>query len=86
MAEKVVSGQIGESNAHTRVATIELSTKVIDDEERLRSTLLHEMCHAAQWLVSLFYYFREVFIDDCLGSLAASLSVAYLPKYCYISP
>ena len=49
MAEKVVSGQIGESNAHTRVATIELSTKVIDDEERLRSTLLHEMCHAAQW-------------------------------------
>ncbi|KAL3811653.1 hypothetical protein ACHAXA_004385, partial [Cyclostephanos tholiformis] len=44
-------GKLGESNAHTRVATIELSTKVIDDEERLRSTLLHEMCHAAQWLV-----------------------------------
>ena len=42
-------GKLGESNAHTRVATIELSTKVIDDEERLRSTLLHEMCHAAQW-------------------------------------
>ena len=44
-------GKLGEDNAHTRVATIELSTKVIDDEERLRSTLLHEMCHAAQWLV-----------------------------------
>ena len=25
--------------------------KVIDDEERLRSTLAHEMCHAAQWLL-----------------------------------
>ncbi|KAL7549310.1 hypothetical protein ACHAWF_013162 [Thalassiosira exigua] len=35
----------------TRTATIELATKVIDDEERLRETLLHEMCHAAQWLV-----------------------------------
>lgn len=35
----------------TRLATIELSTKVIDDTSRLRSTLLHEMCHAAAWLV-----------------------------------
>ena len=34
--------------------TIELSTKVIDVEEQLRSTLLHKMRHAAQWLVSLF--------------------------------
>ena len=34
--------------------TIELSTKVIDAEEQLRSTLLHKMRHAAQWLVSLF--------------------------------
>ena len=67
-------GKLGEDNAHTRVATIALSTKVIDDEERLRSTLVHEMCHAAQWLVSLSYYFREVCIDDCLGSLAASLA------------
>jgi predicted SprT family Zn-dependent metalloprotease len=32
-------------------ATIELSTKVIDEERRLRSTLLHEMCHAAAWLI-----------------------------------
>lgn len=44
-------GKLGDGNSHTRVAAIELSTKVIDDEERLRSTLLHEMCHAAQWLV-----------------------------------
>ena len=32
-------------------AVIELSTKVIDDENRLRSTLLHELCHAAAWVV-----------------------------------
>jgi hypothetical protein len=25
-------------------------------------------------LVSLFYYFRKVFIDNCLGNLAASLA------------
>ncbi len=34
-----------------RIATIELSTKIIDEELRLRATLLHEMCHAAAWLV-----------------------------------
>eukprot|EP00978_Attheya_sp_CCMP212_P016613 scaffold43696_cov48-Attheya_sp.AAC.2 len=39
------------SGTQQRVATIELSTKIIDDSERLRATLLHEMCHAAAWLV-----------------------------------
>jgi predicted SprT family Zn-dependent metalloprotease len=34
-----------------RIATIELSTKILDNLERLRATLLHEMCHAAGWLV-----------------------------------
>ena len=34
-----------------RIATIELSTKCLDSSDRLRSTLLHEMCHAAAWLV-----------------------------------
>eukprot|EP01035_Chromulina_nebulosa_P022408 gene22408-29015_t len=33
-----------------RTSVIELSTKVCDDEERLRSVLLHEMCHSAAWL------------------------------------
>ncbi|KAI9029248.1 SprT-like family-domain-containing protein, partial [Hyaloraphidium curvatum] len=32
-------------------ARIELSTKVLDAEGKLRSTLVHEMCHAAAWLV-----------------------------------
>jgi hypothetical protein len=39
------------SSSHDRTAAIELSTKVVDDEERLRITLLHEMCHAAAWLI-----------------------------------
>ncbi|KAI9204307.1 SprT-like family-domain-containing protein [Polychytrium aggregatum] len=30
---------------------IELSTKVIDDEVKLRATLIHEMCHAASWYI-----------------------------------
>ena len=34
-----------------RSATIELSTKVLDDPERLASTLLHEMIHAAAWIL-----------------------------------
>jgi predicted SprT family Zn-dependent metalloprotease len=33
------------------VARIELATKVIDTEEKLRQTLLHEMCHAAAWVL-----------------------------------
>ena len=34
-----------------RTADIELATKVVDDEERLRSTLVHELCHAAAFVV-----------------------------------
>ena len=30
---------------------IELSTKVCDRAERLRDTLIHEMCHAAVWVL-----------------------------------
>ena len=41
----------GGGNPTKRIATIELSTKIIDDELRLRATLLHECCHAAAWLV-----------------------------------
>ncbi len=32
-------------------ARIELSTKVVDNETKLRRTLVHEMCHAAAWLL-----------------------------------
>jgi predicted SprT family Zn-dependent metalloprotease len=34
-----------------RMAVIQLSTKVLDDQQRLQSTLLHELCHAAAWIV-----------------------------------
>ena len=43
--------RIGTSDSMRRIATIELSTKILDNLERLRATLLHEMCHAAGWLV-----------------------------------
>ncbi len=46
-----MKGRLGTEHVSSRVATIELATKVIDNEDRLRSTLLHEMCHAAMWLV-----------------------------------
>ena len=41
----------GKGPDQRRIAAIELSTKLIDQEDRLRSTLMHEMCHAAAWLV-----------------------------------
>ena len=34
-----------------RASKIELSTKVLDAPDRLRDTLIHEMCHAAAWVV-----------------------------------
>jgi len=34
-----------------KFANIELSTKVIDEDFKLRNTLMHEMCHAAAWIV-----------------------------------
>ena len=33
-----------------RISKIELSSKVIDCAERLRDTLLHELCHAMTWI------------------------------------
>ncbi|CAD6188221.1 unnamed protein product [Caenorhabditis auriculariae] len=36
-------------------STIELSTKVCDTAERVRDTLVHEMCHAAVWVVERRY-------------------------------
>ncbi|XP_023952049.2 germ cell nuclear acidic protein [Bicyclus anynana] len=34
-----------------RTSSIKLSTKVLDAAQRLRDTLIHEMCHAATWLI-----------------------------------
>ena len=35
-----------------RSSRIELSSKVLDSADRLRDTLIHEMCHAAAWVIS----------------------------------
>lgn len=35
-----------------RYARIELSEKVCDSADRLRDTLIHEICHAATWLIN----------------------------------
>ena len=35
-----------------RTARILLSKKVLDSAERLRDTMIHELCHAASWIIS----------------------------------
>ncbi|XP_037531000.1 acidic repeat-containing protein [Nematolebias whitei] len=45
-----VTGQ--ERGGGKRYARIELSVKVCDSADRLRDTLIHEMCHAATWLIN----------------------------------
>jgi hypothetical protein len=42
----------GVSKPPRRFARIELSVKVLDSADRLRDTLVHEMCHAMSWIVS----------------------------------
>ena len=37
---------------NTRKCRIELSDKVIDSVERVRDTLIHELCHAAAWMIN----------------------------------
>ncbi|XP_037072312.1 acidic repeat-containing protein-like [Pollicipes pollicipes] len=46
------SKQTACGGATVRTARIELSEKVVDSAERLRDTLVHELCHAAAWVVS----------------------------------
>ena len=38
-------------NVANRHAEIELSSKVCDTEDRMRDTLVHELCHAAAWVL-----------------------------------
>ncbi|XP_029518454.2 germ cell nuclear acidic protein-like [Oncorhynchus nerka] len=45
-----VTGQ--ERRGGNRYARIQLSEKVCDSADRLRDTLVHEMCHAATWLIN----------------------------------
>ncbi|KAM4732900.1 LOW QUALITY PROTEIN: germ cell nuclear acidic protein [Anableps anableps] len=45
-----VTGQ--EKAGGKRYARIELSEKVCDSADRLRDTLIHEMCHACQWRIN----------------------------------
>ncbi|MEQ2257904.1 hypothetical protein XENORESO_007880 [Xenotaenia resolanae] len=45
-----ITGQ--EKGGGNRYARIELSEKVCDSADRLRDTLIHEMCHAATWLIN----------------------------------
>ena len=41
-----------DNSVSTRTISINLSTKIITDEHRLKSTLIHEMCHAATWFIN----------------------------------
>ncbi|XP_075959896.1 germ cell nuclear acidic protein [Anarhichas minor] len=45
-----ITGQ--ERGGGNRYARVELSEKVCDSADRLRDTLIHEMCHAATWLIN----------------------------------
>ena len=41
----------GSTLLHRYLACVQLATKVIDSEAKLRATLLHELCHVATWVL-----------------------------------
>lgn len=43
---------IRRSGLTERKVRIVLATKVLDSADRLRDTLIHEMCHAATWIIN----------------------------------
>ncbi|XP_002738048.1 uncharacterized protein LOC100370422 [Saccoglossus kowalevskii] len=45
-------GRIRNVNGIEKTSRVELADKVCDSAERLRDTLIHELCHAAAWLVN----------------------------------
>ncbi|XP_075699588.1 germ cell nuclear acidic protein-like [Rhinoderma darwinii] len=50
------------NNNEDRSAIIQLSDKVCDSAERVKNTLIHEMCHAACWII-------DGRAEDCHGRL-----------------
>ncbi|XP_044578682.1 uncharacterized protein LOC123261206 isoform X1 [Cotesia glomerata] len=46
---KMIRSAIGKPERSSRIV---LSTKILDEPNRLRDTLIHEMCHAATWLIN----------------------------------
>jgi predicted SprT family Zn-dependent metalloprotease len=62
--------------AHKVLVRVELSTKVLDDEEKLKQTLCHELCHVAAWVENetrqpphgpAFKYWAGVAAQRCPG-------------------
>lgn len=75
-----------------RTSSIELSTKVLTDVVRLKSTLLHELCHSAQWEIdgnkapshgSVFEKWRDkcMIVSDVIVSKTHGYVIEY--KYNY---
>ncbi|KAK2945044.1 putative HMG box protein [Blattamonas nauphoetae] len=50
--KKEVTTKDGVQTVRVKESTIELSSKIVDNFDRLVKTLTHEMCHLAQWYIS----------------------------------
>ncbi|CAH2060906.1 unnamed protein product, partial [Iphiclides podalirius] len=77
-----------------RTSSIKLSTKVVDAPQRLRDTLIHELCHAATWLIdaelraghgSLWkkWATRALKVLPELGEISRCHDMEIHFKYCY---
>ncbi|XP_074030968.1 uncharacterized protein isoform X2 [Leptinotarsa decemlineata] len=67
-----------------RSARVVLSTKVVDSAERMRDTLIHELCHAATWIVDCVSGHHGSFWKSCIGRHTKSLDVERKRcGYCY---
>ncbi|ORX67721.1 hypothetical protein K493DRAFT_5815 [Basidiobolus meristosporus CBS 931.73] len=51
-AGRAISHRQRRDDEWTYVSRVELSTKVVDNIDRLRNTLAHELCHCAAWIIN----------------------------------
>ncbi|KMQ93974.1 acidic repeat-containing protein [Lasius niger] len=58
-----------------RSSRIVLATKILDTPDRLRDTLIHEMCHAAAWLINNVSDGHGPFWTKCIGRHSKSLDI-----------
>lgn len=77
-----------------RTSTIKLSSKVVDGPQRLRDTLIHELCHAATWLIDSElraghgplwnkWAKRALMVYPELGEISRCHDMNIHYKYCY---
>lgn len=90
-AGRTIMSRRRDSDSIRRIAKIEMSTHVIDNDDKMTSTLAHELCHAAAWVIDGVLKpphgpaFRKwaMIVQDRIPSITVSTTHRYFIAYGY---